>query len=69
MRNKEYLNGIHLGFEALSCCREAKKIDSSNADVDLILGLYSYARAELRRKFWGILCWLSRGQKHRNTIY
>jgi len=57
MRNKEYLNGIHLGFEALSCCREAKKIDSSNADVDLILGLYSYARAELRRKFWGILFW------------
>jgi hypothetical protein len=57
MHNKEYLEGIHLGFEALSYCQEAKKIDSTNTDVDLILGLYSYARAELRRRFWGILFW------------
>lgn len=57
MHNKEYIEGIRLGFEALSCCQEAKKIDSANTDVDLILGLYSYARAELRRKFWGILFW------------
>lgn len=57
MHHKEYLKGISLGFEALSCCREAKKIDSAATDVDLILGLYNYARAELRRRFWGILFW------------
>ena len=57
MHNKEYLKGIQLGFEAISNCREAKKIDSVNTDIDLILGLYSYARAELKRKFWGIIFW------------
>jgi hypothetical protein len=57
LHNKEYLDGLHLGLEAISCCREAKKKDSANTDVDLILGLYSYARAELRKKFWGMLFW------------
>jgi predicted Zn-dependent protease len=57
MHHKDYLKGIQLGFEALSYGREAKKIDSANADIDLILGLYSYARAELKKKFWGILFW------------
>jgi tetratricopeptide (TPR) repeat protein len=57
MHDKNYLSGIGYGFKALSFCREAKKIAPSNADVDLPLGLYSYARADLRKKFWGIIFW------------
>jgi hypothetical protein len=57
MHHNEYFEGIKLGFEAISFCREAKKIDSANTDIDLILGLYSYARAELKRRFWGIFFW------------
>ena len=57
LHEKSYLSGIGLGFKALSFCREAKKIDSSDSDVDLVLGLYSYARADLRKKFWGIIFW------------
>jgi tetratricopeptide (TPR) repeat protein len=57
LHDKNYLSGIGLGFKALSFCREGKKIDSSDSDVDLVLGLYSYARADLRKKFWGMIFW------------
>jgi hypothetical protein len=59
MHHKKYLSGLKLGLAALSLCKEVKKIDSSNVDVDFILGIYNYARAELNRKFLGILFWYS----------
>jgi tetratricopeptide (TPR) repeat protein len=59
MHRKKYWSAIRTGFDALDLCKEAKKIDSGNIDADFILGLYNYARAELKRKFLGILFWYS----------
>jgi hypothetical protein len=59
MQKKKYISGLKRGLEALSLCKEVKKIDSSNVEVDFIVGLYNYARAELNRKFLGILFWYS----------
>ena len=59
MHRKKYISALKSGFNALDLCKEAKKIDSANADVDFMLGLYAYARAELKRKFLGILFWYS----------
>ncbi len=55
----ERIAGLRKGLKALSLCKESKKIDSSNTDVDFILGLYDYARAELKKKFLGIIFWYS----------
>jgi tetratricopeptide (TPR) repeat protein len=57
MQRKSYFKGLHLGLDAVSLCRGAKAIDSADEDADFVLGLYNYARAELKRKFLGILFW------------
>ncbi len=59
MHRKKYWSAMKMGFDALDLCKEAKKIDSSNVDADFVIGLYNYARAELKRKFLGILFWYS----------
>jgi tetratricopeptide (TPR) repeat protein len=59
MHRKKYWAAIGKGFDALDMCKEAVKIDSSNVDAAFVLGLYNYARAELKRKFLGILFWYS----------
>jgi tetratricopeptide (TPR) repeat protein len=63
MNRKKYWKAMRMGFDALDLCKEAKKIDSTNSDADFVIGLYNYARAELKRKFLGILFWYS-GDKH-----
>jgi tetratricopeptide (TPR) repeat protein len=59
MYRKKYLSGLRTGLDAVSICNDVKKKDSSNVDVDFIRGLYNYARAELKRRFWGFLFWYS----------
>jgi hypothetical protein len=59
MHRKRYLSALGMGFDALDLCREAKRIDSGDVDADFVPGLYGYARAELKRKFHGILFWYS----------
>ena len=59
MHRKNYLTGLRRGLNAVSLCKDAKEIDSANADVDFVLGLNNYARAELKKKFWGMLFWYS----------
>ena len=59
MHRKKYFAALKMGGEALDLCKEAKKIDRGNVDVEFIIGFYSYARAELKRKFLGILFWYS----------
>jgi tetratricopeptide (TPR) repeat protein len=59
MHRKKYFAALKMGGEALDLCNEAKKIDRGNVDVEFIIGFYSYARAELKRKFLGILFWYS----------
>ena len=57
MQRKSYWSGLRLGLGAVSLCNEAKQLDTLNRDAELVGGLYNYARAELKRKFFGILFW------------
>jgi hypothetical protein len=43
--------------------KEAKKKDSTNYDVDLFLGLYNYARGELKKMLWMVLFWYPGSKK------
>ena len=56
---KKYFAGLDMGFSALSALREAKRLDNTNTDVDFFLGLYTYARADLKRNFWWAFFWYS----------
>ena len=56
---KRYFDGLSIGLDALSALKQAKKIDTANVDADCILGLYTYARAELKRRFWWMFFWYS----------
>jgi hypothetical protein len=49
---KKYFAGLDLGLDALAKLREAKRLDNTNCDVDLFLGLYTYARADFKKTFW-----------------
>jgi tetratricopeptide (TPR) repeat protein len=55
--HKSYMKGLNTGFDALSVLKEAKKIDPANTDVELFLGLYNYARADMKRMFWWAFFW------------
>jgi tetratricopeptide (TPR) repeat protein len=57
--HRSFIKGLNIGFDALPVLKEAKKIDNSNADVDLFLGLYNYARADMKRMFWWAFFWYS----------
>ncbi|NLD93768.1 MAG: hypothetical protein GX639_14020 [Fibrobacter sp.] len=57
LRRKMYMSAMHNGIDAMKTLREAKEIDSTNTEVDFFLGLYDYAKAELRSRMWWIMFW------------
>jgi hypothetical protein len=57
LQQKRYLSALNTGMDALKLLDEAKTSDAANVDVDFFLGMYDYARAELRRKLWMVMFW------------
>jgi hypothetical protein len=57
LRLESYFAAMQTGFDALKLLDKAYRLDSSNADALLFLGLYDYARGELRKKLWWVLFW------------
>ncbi|MBN1759156.1 MAG: hypothetical protein JW863_12600 [Chitinispirillaceae bacterium] len=57
LRQKKYMSAMQNGFSALDHLKEAQELDSTNYEVDFFLGLYEYARAELRSRLWWVLFW------------
>ena len=57
LRNKSYIAALQNGFDALDILEEARVIDSTNTEVLMFLGLYDFARAELKSRLWWILFW------------
>jgi tetratricopeptide (TPR) repeat protein len=66
LRRKRYVGTIQTGLEALDHLRQAKQMDSTNADADYFLGLYEYARSDLRKRLWWVLFWVA-GDKVRGV--
>lgn len=57
LRQKRYIPALQLGLDAISLLKKAQELDSTNYEVELVLGLYEYGRAELRSRFWWVLFW------------
>jgi len=57
LRQKKYFGALQHGLDAIKIMKEAQELDSLNTEVDFFLGLYEYARAELRAKLWWVLFW------------
>jgi hypothetical protein len=67
LRLESYIAAMQTGFDALKLLDEAYKLDSSNTDALLFLGLYDYARGELKKKLWWVLFWYP-GSKERGIM-
>jgi tetratricopeptide (TPR) repeat protein len=57
LRRKMYMASLSTGLDAISLLKDAKKNDLSNTDVDFFLGLYDYAKSELKKKLWWVIFW------------
>ncbi|MBN1129379.1 MAG: hypothetical protein JXA71_10350 [Chitinispirillaceae bacterium] len=57
LRLESYYTALHNGFKALDLLEDAWRLDSANVDPLLLLGLYDYARGELKKKLWWVLFW------------
>lgn len=64
LRLESYFAAMQTGFDALKLLDRAYALDTSNADALLFLGLYDYARGELKKKLWWVLFWYP-GSKER----
>jgi tetratricopeptide (TPR) repeat protein len=57
LRLRAFIPALQTGFDALRALREARELDPSNTEVNFFLGLYDYAKAELRKSLWWVLFW------------
>jgi tetratricopeptide (TPR) repeat protein len=63
LRQKAYFDVLHNGVDAIKLLKNAKEIDSTNADADFFLGLYDYGKSELKKKLWMVLFWYPGSKK------
>jgi hypothetical protein len=64
LRLGAYYAAMQNGFAALDLLEESIHLDSANADPLFMLGLYDYARGELKKRLWWVMFWYS-GSKER----
>jgi hypothetical protein len=58
LRQRRYGRAVSVGLEALRLLDSAAVLDSTNAEIDFVLGLYDVSRADLRKRLWWVLFWL-----------
>jgi tetratricopeptide (TPR) repeat protein len=59
LKNKSYFGAASTGLDAIKLMKEARELDPANTDVNFFLGLYDYARADIKKKLWWVLFWFS----------
>jgi hypothetical protein len=64
LRQKSYYTAMRNGFKALDLLDESHRLDTANVDPFFLLGLYDYAKGELKRRMWGILFWYPGSKKN-----
>jgi len=57
LRTNTYFTAFKNGLESLKLLRKSKDFDSTNIDAGFFLGLYAYAKADLKHRFWWVLFW------------
>jgi tetratricopeptide (TPR) repeat protein len=63
LRKKAYISAMQNGLDGLDILNEAQRIDSTNTEVLMFLGMYDFARAELKNRLWWVLFWYPGDQK------
>lgn len=64
LREKSYFTAMRNGFKALSLLDESRRLDTTNVEPLFLLGLYEYAKSELRRRLWWVLFWYPGSKKN-----
>ncbi|MFP4163193.1 MAG: tetratricopeptide repeat protein [Chitinispirillaceae bacterium] len=64
LKKDEYFAAYGTGMDAIDIMNKARELDSTNTEVNLFLGLYEYAKGDLKRKLWWVLFWYP-GDKER----
>jgi tetratricopeptide (TPR) repeat protein len=57
LRQKQYFAAIGTGRDGLELLEGARELDTTNLEPDFFLGLYDYARGELKKRLWMVLFW------------
>jgi tetratricopeptide (TPR) repeat protein len=57
LKNGSYLAAASSGIEAIKAMKEARGLDSSNAEANFFLGMYDYAKADLKKRLPPVLFW------------
>jgi len=57
LKNGSYFAAAGTGLDAIKMMKEAREINPANTEVNFFLGLYDYARADLRKRLWMVLFW------------
>jgi len=63
LRIHSYFDALGTGSDALKYLRKAHDLDATNTEVDFFLGLYDYAKSDLKKHLWWVLFWFP-GDKH-----
>jgi hypothetical protein len=64
LRRTSYFAAVKSGFQALNLLDESHRLDTANVDPLFLLGLYDYAKGELKRRLWGALFWYPGSKKN-----
>jgi len=57
LKSGAYLAAAGSGMDAIRIMKEARALDTANAEADFFLGMYDYARADLKKRLWWVLFW------------
>ena len=63
LREKSYLAALKSGFKSLDLLGESHRLDTTNVEPFFLLGLYEYAKGELKRRLWWVLFWYPGSKK------
>ncbi|MBN2189501.1 MAG: hypothetical protein JW699_08600 [Chitinispirillaceae bacterium] len=63
LRESSYFAAMRNGLQSLGLLEEAYRLDRSNADPLFLLGLYEYAKGELKRRLRFVLFWYPGSKK------
>ncbi|MCL2218409.1 MAG: hypothetical protein FWC23_00595 [Chitinispirillia bacterium] len=57
LKNGSYIAAASTGLDAMKAMKGARELDSANTEVNFFLGLYDYARADLKKRLGAAMFW------------
>jgi hypothetical protein len=57
LKNKSFIAAAGTGLDAIRVMKEARELDTANTEVNFFLGLYDYAKADLKKRLPAVMFW------------